>query len=379
MKKIICFMFVFTMLFCGCSRWSVEIVDPTKPAENDSELVISEDEAEEQAENISSDISAEEEKPESEPDYEQGSSESEETKELTENDEPSVSDLTYIFDADKDENLPLSEKQNELIKELLQTEKWSDLPENWQGKGGLLSPSNIFGSEGKGTLYVSPDDDNTLIIVKWGKNQQYQKYYYAPKEVAYDIEVFREKIVFSKATFENQLFTSEEFAEYQKKYLDGFFWSLPVWRSFDEENYFDDIYTYHLLSSAYYSYNGTYLSEDPESEDNIYSEEFVVDYIQKYFLWDEETIRKNAKEGGYDSENKTYNLYFGGGGGYYSPVISDVRRDGNIIEIDIEQYSAMNETNGKDFKITRFNTLTIRLDDDGTWKYLRNKVYYVGE
>ena len=152
MKKIICFMFVFTMLFCGCSRWSVEIVDPTKPAENDSELVISEDEAEEQAENISSDISAEEEKPESEPDYEQGSSESEETKELTENDEPSVSDLTYIFDADKDENFPLSEKQNELIKELLQTEKWSDLPENWQGKGGLLSPSNIFGSEGKGTL-----------------------------------------------------------------------------------------------------------------------------------------------------------------------------------------------------------------------------------
>ena len=51
MKKIICFIFVFTMLFCGCSRWSVEIVDPTKPAENDSELVISEDEAEEQAEN----------------------------------------------------------------------------------------------------------------------------------------------------------------------------------------------------------------------------------------------------------------------------------------------------------------------------------------
>ena len=105
----------------------------------------------------------------------------------------------------------------------------------------------------------------------------------------------------------------------------------------------------------------------------------MLDYIQKYFLWDEETIRKNAKEGGYDSENKTYNLYFGGGGGYYSPVILDVRRDGNIIEIDIEQYSAMNETNGKDFKITRFNTLTIRLDDDGTWKYLRNKVYYVGE
>ena len=44
MKKIICLAIVFTMLLCGCSRWSVEIVDPTKPIENDSELVVSEDE-----------------------------------------------------------------------------------------------------------------------------------------------------------------------------------------------------------------------------------------------------------------------------------------------------------------------------------------------
>ncbi|MBQ6877791.1 MAG: hypothetical protein IJO22_05260 [Oscillospiraceae bacterium] len=370
MKKLICLALIFTMLLCGCSRWSVEIVDPTKPIENDSELVVSEDETEETEKT--------EEKEETETE-EPGISESEGTKELTENDEPSVSDFTYIFDAEKDENLPLSEKQNELIEELLQTEKWTDLPENWQGKGGILSPSNIFGSEGKGTLYVSPDGDNTLIMLKWGENQKYQKYYYAPKEVAYDIEVFHEKIVFSKEIFENPPFTSEEFAEYQKKYLDGFFWSLPVWRSFDEENYFDDIYTYHLLSSAYYSYNGTYLDDDPESEDNIYPEEFVVDYIQKYFLWDEETIRKNAKEGGYDSESKTYNLYFGGGGGYYSPVISDVRQNGNVLEIDIEQYSAMDETYGTDFVLSRFNTLTIRLDDDGTWKYLGNKIYYVGE
>ena len=38
MKKIICFALVFAMLFSGCSRWSVEIVDPTKPVEGESEL-----------------------------------------------------------------------------------------------------------------------------------------------------------------------------------------------------------------------------------------------------------------------------------------------------------------------------------------------------
>ena len=47
MKKLICLLLVFIMLFCGCSHWKVEIVDPTKPVENDSELVDSEDETEE--------------------------------------------------------------------------------------------------------------------------------------------------------------------------------------------------------------------------------------------------------------------------------------------------------------------------------------------
>ena len=47
MKKLICLLLVFTMLFCGCSRWKVEIVDPTKPIENDSELVAPEEKKEE--------------------------------------------------------------------------------------------------------------------------------------------------------------------------------------------------------------------------------------------------------------------------------------------------------------------------------------------
>ena len=49
MKKLIFtifIMFVLVMFFVSCG-WKVEIVDPTKPIENDSELVASEDEPEE--------------------------------------------------------------------------------------------------------------------------------------------------------------------------------------------------------------------------------------------------------------------------------------------------------------------------------------------
>ena len=38
MKKLIFLAIVFAMLFSGCSKWNVEIVDPTKPVEGDAEL-----------------------------------------------------------------------------------------------------------------------------------------------------------------------------------------------------------------------------------------------------------------------------------------------------------------------------------------------------
>ena len=46
MKKIICFALVFIMLFSGCSKWKVEIVDPTKPLEKEQELTETEEKPE---------------------------------------------------------------------------------------------------------------------------------------------------------------------------------------------------------------------------------------------------------------------------------------------------------------------------------------------
>lgn len=46
MKKLICFVFAFIIALSGCSKWNVEIVDPTKPVEEESELTESEKEEE---------------------------------------------------------------------------------------------------------------------------------------------------------------------------------------------------------------------------------------------------------------------------------------------------------------------------------------------
>lgn len=59
MKKLICFVFAFIITLSGCSKWNVEIVDPTKPVEEESELTESEKE-EEQAEEAEPEMDIEE-------------------------------------------------------------------------------------------------------------------------------------------------------------------------------------------------------------------------------------------------------------------------------------------------------------------------------
>ena len=56
MKKLIFLAIVFAMLFSGCSKWNVEIVDPTKSVENDAEIVVTEEESKLYIEQISSEI-----------------------------------------------------------------------------------------------------------------------------------------------------------------------------------------------------------------------------------------------------------------------------------------------------------------------------------
>ncbi|MBQ2899202.1 MAG: membrane lipoprotein lipid attachment site-containing protein [Oscillospiraceae bacterium] len=47
MKKLICLVLIFALMLTACSKWEIEIVDPTKPVEGESELIAPENEKEE--------------------------------------------------------------------------------------------------------------------------------------------------------------------------------------------------------------------------------------------------------------------------------------------------------------------------------------------
>lgn len=174
MKKLICLMLVFILLLCGCSRWSVEIVDPTKPVESEAEIIVFEEE---------------------------NTDDSQDNTEIPEEEkEPLITSYNKMKICEGEENseedfLNLRDDEINRIAEILQQENWTEVPEGYEGKGGMLSPTNMLESPGKnGTLYVSPVDGKTLIVIKWGAGQKYQKKYFAPEEVAFEIEDFRKEL-----------------------------------------------------------------------------------------------------------------------------------------------------------------------------------------
>ena len=174
MKKIICLALAFAMLFSGCSKWKVEIVDPTKPVENEAEIIVSEEENTDDSQD-NTEIPEEEKEP---------LITSYNKMKICEGEETSEEDF-----------LNLRDDEINRIAEILQQENWTEVPEGYEGKGGMLSPTNMLESPGKnGTLYVSPVDGQTLIVIKWGAGQKYQKKYFAPEEVAFEIEDFRKEL-----------------------------------------------------------------------------------------------------------------------------------------------------------------------------------------
>ena len=366
MKKLICALLSLALglSLAACSNWSVEIKKPEDLSTGSAEESESSQSIESEAEEIVK--------------TESGLSSSWQDEELTETDEPSL-DVFIRMDAysgelrDEKEAVSLTSRQIEFIKKLLQPENWTELPENWQGKGGLLEPLQILESDGKGTLYVSPDEGMTLIMLKWGQNQKYSHYYYAPPEVAEDMELFRKNLELSLVPHDCFLETAPELKEYYDKYISGF----PVVDDFDEENYFTEINSYHLLYFAYRKLTGNYVEDCDEGfEPPFYPAEFVESTIQKFFLWDSETIRKNVRRDEYDSETNTYYFPVSYGGGYYPRAVTAVRQNGNILEIDVEQYGDHDACSDPVFYLESSYTITVRLDEDGTWKYIGKKTYF---
>ena len=96
----------------------------------------------------------------------------------------------------EEDYIAFSEEEKTEFMSILRIGTWQEVPENWQGKGSVLEPANIVISEKdeNATMYLSPEDNKTLIMIKWGKGQKYRKYYFAPKEIAFEAEEFRKEL-----------------------------------------------------------------------------------------------------------------------------------------------------------------------------------------
>lgn len=92
---------------------------------------------------------------------------------------------------------PLDEENLLEFQNALMFSQWRE-PAGYQPKGEFLSPCVIVEGENHSVMYISPANkdyvfDNTLIFIKYGKDQQYNAIYFAPGEVAQKVEALREK------------------------------------------------------------------------------------------------------------------------------------------------------------------------------------------
>lgn len=92
---------------------------------------------------------------------------------------------------------PLEGEDFLAFQDALMSSQWRE-PVGYQPKGEFLSPCVIVEGADHNVMYISPANqeyvfDDTLIFIKYGKDQQYSAAYFAPGEVAQKVETLREK------------------------------------------------------------------------------------------------------------------------------------------------------------------------------------------
>lgn len=92
---------------------------------------------------------------------------------------------------------PLDEENMLEFQNALMPSQWRE-PAGYQPKGEFLSPCVIVEGENHSVMYISPANkeyvfDDTLIFIKYGKDQKYSAVYFAPGEVVQKVEALREK------------------------------------------------------------------------------------------------------------------------------------------------------------------------------------------
>lgn len=285
---------------------------------------------------------------------------------LTEKDEPKPEDIIGIGTV---EIKKLSGKQKEIIIPLLQEESWKER-EVYEGNGREASVA-LFAENG-GLILIICDGDKTVIAEKWGENEEFRKYYDAPKEVFEDIFAFYEKLYESMELTNEWPLTSEELMPEYEKYIKGGRFALNLNENYSEDNYFSD-------NNAEWMFNFAYkLAEDAGivGEDTYYPDypaELVEKLISTYFLWNGETVKNHVKRN--QLQEGFYRFDGEYGSAAIAPVLTKTERTENGMDFYLDIYCYEEETMDR-YWIEQSSILSIEFSEEGTWKYVSNKIYF---
>ena len=285
---------------------------------------------------------------------------------LTEKDEPQLQDIKGIGTA---EIKKLSEKQKEVIIPLMQREKWEER-ESFEGNGKEAVVSLLW--KNGGVILSIYNEDKTVIVVKWGESEEFRKYYDAPKEVFEDISAFYEKLYESMELTNEWPNTSEELMPEYEKYIKGGRFALNLDENYSKENYFCDNNAELMFNFAYrLAQDANIVGEDTYYP--YYPSELVEKLISTYFLWDKENIKNHVKRN--QPQEGFYRFDGEYGSAAIAPVLTKVEETENGLDFYLDIYCYEEKTMDR-YWIEQSSILSIEFSEDGTWKYVSNKIYF---
>ncbi len=282
-----------------------------------------------------------------------------------EDEEPTAEDITGVNLMGPDGG-SLSEKQLEIIIGFLEPEKW--VPAKDYEPSERCFAGTVFDVSNGGFIAVNFYEDKTLILKKWGKNQEHRAYYYAPQKAAELASLFAEKAEEAENTYDRWEDVTKNYPEYDRMLS---YFGSGLSEKYDEENYISDIRLIMLFDHAFENEKAAGRIGTDERYPN-YPAEFVEELLGKYYLFSAEEIRALSGKYGYDAENDTYNMEGEYGGAYPIPRVTAVMDNGETIDLYVNLHSAAD-----DYRLEQSSVLTIKKEADGSWKYLSNLIYFV--
>lgn len=279
------------------------------------------------------------------------------------NEEPMSEDIIGI-DTENSSGEPISKKQLEYIIDFLEPEKW-EKAKDYEPDAKCIA-GTVFNTSNGGFIAANFYGNKTLILKKWGENQQHREYYFAPAKAAEFAWLFREKAEESAAVYDRWEDVSKLYPEYDEKLS---YFGSGLNENYDAENYISEPNLCMLFNHACHLEKNLGILEKDEFFP-YYPAKFVEELLKKYYLFDTKQIREMAGKR-FDAENGIYDLYSEYGGAYPIPRVTAAENKGETLELYVDLHNS-----AENYYIERSCVLTVRLNEDGSWKYLSNKIYF---